>query len=379
MALVFAAGAAAAAKPVPPRFVGMVVDLPTWPDPYVDLPQQLDAMVSSGVESVRVVLDWSRAQPHRSWSQVPSAERGRFVSAGGVPTDFTRFDALVGAAAQRGLTLLPVIQNAPAWDARYFRGGYVAVPRSPGPYAAFLRALVERYGSRGTFWKANPMLPRVPIAMWQIWNEPNVHAFWPPQPYYARYVSLLRAAHAAVKAADTSAKVVLAGLPNYSWIELARLDRHGAGKLFDIAAVHPYTRTPQGVITILGYARRELNATGAAGKPILADEISWPSSLGRTSHNENDFATTEAGQARNIAQAMRLLAANRARLHLAGFYYYNWASYDQPNVSAFDFSGLFQFHSGEFRAKPAYDAFRTSALALEGCRAKAGTASDCEH
>ena len=46
---------------------------------------------------------------------------------------------------------------------------------------------------------------------------------------------------------------MLAGLPNYSWLELGRIYRvPGARNLFDVVAVHPYTKTPQGVLTILG-------------------------------------------------------------------------------------------------------------------------------
>jgi hypothetical protein len=369
------------ALPVPHGFVGVVVDPPTWPEPSTDLSQQLDTMVASGVESIRVVFDWSQAQPYASWSQVPAAQRGQFVSAGGVPTDFSSFDALVAAAAARRMTVLPVIQNAPGWDGQNYKGGIVTLARTPGPYAAFARALVERYGHRGSFWRANPQLPKVPITMWQIWNEPNIPAFWPPRPYYARYVALLRAAHAAIKAADPKAKVVLAGLPNFSWIEIARIDRfRGASRLYDVVALHPYTKTPQGVITIIGYVRKVLDSTGAAGKPILADEISWPSSRGKTTHDTGyDFATTQAGQAKNVGQALRLLAANRIRLGIAGFYYYDWAGQDRPNFLAFDFAGLFHFADGQFQPKPAYNVFRSGALHLEGCRAKGPTATACAH
>jgi polysaccharide biosynthesis protein PslG len=376
-----AARRAQALTPVPRGFVGIVVDEPVWPDAFVNLPQQLDVMVASGVESMRVVFDWSQAQPYQSWSQVPQADQSQFVNVGGIPTNFTAYDALVGGAAARGLTVLPVIENAPAWDGQTYPGGIVALPRTPAPYAAFVRALVRRYGSGGTFWSANPQIPKVPITMWQIWNEPNIPAFWPQQPYYSRYVTLLRAASAAVRSSDRKAKVVLAGLPNYSWIELARLYKfRGFRRLFDVVAVHPYTKTPQGVITIIGYARRAMDLAGDAAKPIVADEISWPSSLGRTIHNVGyDFATTESGQATNLGKVMPLLVKNRDRLGIGAFYYYDWAGQDRPNFLAFDFSGLFAFGDDQFTPKPAYGVFRRAALAMEGCQAKIGRASDCQH
>jgi Glycosyl hydrolase family 53 len=383
LALVLPATAAAAKRassiPVPPGFVGMDVDEPVWPDPFVDLGQQLGVMVASGVETVRVVFDWSATQPYESWSQVPSGERSQFVNVGGVPTNFSSIDQLVGLASQRGVTVLPTILDAPSWDGQTYPGGLLALPRSDAPFAAFVKALVRRYGPRGSFWSAHPYGPKVPIEMWQIWNEPNVPAFWPQQPYYSRYIALLRAAHSAIKSADPTAKVVLAGLPNYSWVELTRLYGYrGARNLFDVVAVHPYTKTPQGVITILSYVRTVMNESGDRSKPIIADEISWPSSQGQTPHNAGyDFATTEAGQARNLGEVMPMLVKQRLRLGIAGFYYYDWAGLERPNALAFDFSGLFHLDGAGFEPKPAYAVFKRDALAMEGCRAKGAQASIC--
>lgn len=383
-ALVVSAGAlaskrASAPEPVPQGFVGMAVDEPVWPDPSVNLGKQLDVMVASGVQTVRVAFDWSTAQPYRRWSQVPSDEQSQFVNVDGIPTTFTAIDQLVGLASQRGLTVLPTIINAPSWDGQTYNGGLVALPRSTGPYASFAKALVNRYGPNGSFWSTYQYAPKIPIEMWQIWNEPNIPAFWPQQPYYSRYVALLRAAGAAIKSADPRAKVVLAGLPNYSWIELARLYAYrGFRRLFDVAAVHPYTKTPQGVITILSYVRSVMNQNGDRAKPLLADEVSWPSSLGRTSHDTGyDFATTEAGQARKIGQLLPMLVKDRVRLGIGGFYYYDWAGLERDNYLAFDFSGLFKLTNGTFQAKPAYSVFKRDALAMEGCRAKGTSATIC--
>ncbi|MBV9496181.1 MAG: site-specific integrase, partial [Acidobacteria bacterium] len=48
-----------------------------------------------------------------------------------------------------------------------------------------------------------------------------------------------------------------------------------------------------GVITIIGNVRAVMNRHGDGRKPIIASEVSWPSSAGQTSHNGGfDFATT---------------------------------------------------------------------------------------
>ncbi len=192
---------------------------------------------------------------------------------------------------------------------------------------------------------------------------------------------MLKAAHDAIKQADPRARIVLAGLPNYSWLDLGRIYRvPGARNLFDEVAIHPYTKDPSGVIKILGLVRIAMGQSGDAKKPLIADEISWPSSQGKTSHNVGyDFATTESGQAKNIAAMLPLLVKNRnaivpksggLRYGIAGFDYYDWAGRDRPNILAFDFSGLLHFGTGGFKPKPAFSAFEKAALSMEACRYK---------
>src|ERR1700693_2595824 len=156
VALCLSAGALASKRAagtptlVPQGFVGMVIDEPVWPDPFVQLPQQLDAMVASGVQTVRVVFDWATTQPYKTWSEVPSGELSEFVDVGGIPTNLYSIDQLGGRASQRGLTVLPTILGAPSWDGQTYKGGIVALPKSTAPYAAFANALVLRYGPSGS-------------------------------------------------------------------------------------------------------------------------------------------------------------------------------------------------------------------------------------
>jgi hypothetical protein len=371
-----------ASKPaaVPPGFVGMDVDGPLFPvtNPDLDLATQLDTMVSSGVESLRATFDWGAAQPYRKWSEVPAPDKGEFTNVGGIPTQFTQLDEIVGLAAERRLTVMPTVLDSPGWDAVTDRHSLLERPRLVAPYANFLKALVQRYGPRGTFW-ANSGIPKVPIRMWQIWNEPNVRVFWSQQPYAKSYVALLKAAHSAIKRADPGAKVVLAGFPNFSWVALSRIYKvRGARSLFDLVAVHPYTKQPAGVITILSKVRSVMAAAGDGRKPMLADEISWPSSVGQTRHTTGfDFATTPAGQAHNLSVLLPLLGKERVRLRLAGFYYYTWMGLETRNALAFDFAGLLRFSSGKVTEKPAFGVFRRDALALEHCRRKVAIATRC--
>ena len=54
-----------------------------------------------------------------------------------------------------------------------------------------MAALVQRYGSGGTYWPDHPDVPRLPVIDFEVWNEPNFAAFWCPRPQPARYAKLL--------------------------------------------------------------------------------------------------------------------------------------------------------------------------------------------
>ena len=190
----------AAPAHVPNGFVGVIsIDGPLWPitAPEVNLDRQFDKMVANGVENVRVVFDWAAAEPYKKWSDVPASQAGQFTDVNGVPVNFTQLDKLVELASTRRMTLLPVVLYAPGWDAAKHPSNAFAIPRRDAPYGQFMAALVQRYGRHGTFWQSGHH-PKVPITMWQVWNEPNIKVFWFKQPFQRSYVALLKAAHSAI-------------------------------------------------------------------------------------------------------------------------------------------------------------------------------------
>lgn len=323
---------------------------------------QFDLMVAGGVENIRVVFYWGGAQPYASWSDVPASQQNNFEH-DPVPTSYTATDPIVAAAAQRHLTILPIVIGTPEWAASPHLAGTGGTPRSDATFAAYVTDLVRRYGPRGTFWTEHPRIPRVPIRTWQIWNEPNFTYYWASQPFAPSYVALVHAAHDAIKRLDRGAKIVLAGLPNYSWDYVDQIYKvPGAKKYFDAVALHPYTRFPAGVITILQRVRDVMNRHGDRGKSLIA--------------GETGFQGTSRVQSRNVQQLLGLLASNRRKLHLIAFDYFRWADPIDPS-DPFRHYGLFHVVNGRYHAKAAYSAFRSSALQIEGCRVKAAIATRC--
>ncbi len=366
---------ATASARVPQGFVGMNLG-PYAFAPGLDPNGQFDRMVSSGVESVRIVFSWKDAQPYARFSDVPAGQLGAFTgNAGGVPTSFGATDEAVTLAASHGLTVLPVVIYTPGWEERPHPLADFGLPKSNAVYASYVELLVRRYGPRGSFWAEHPDLPYVPIRAWQIWNEPNTSTRWPIQPFAPTYLAMVRAARTAIRRADPQAKVVLAGMPNYSWRSLETIYRvRGARRLFDIVSIHPYTASPEGVLTILRRARAVMRRHGDGRKPLLATETGWPSSFGH-SPEHYPFDTTPSGQARKLATLLPLLARNRRALGLLGFDVYTWLDTDAGH--SFSYSGLLRVRGSAITAKPAFAAFKRAALALDDCHVKGRLATMC--
>jgi hypothetical protein len=143
--------AAAPKRHVPPHFLGIVADGPLMEEASLakagtSLERELDLMVATGVESVRLSFYWALMQPYGSWEQVPPAEAGRFRDVAGVPTDFGETDRIVGLASERGLSLLPVVLRAPDWAPAFRHVGVASArpARLRGVRACPCRALRQR-------------------------------------------------------------------------------------------------------------------------------------------------------------------------------------------------------------------------------------------
>jgi polysaccharide biosynthesis protein PslG len=352
---------AAASARVPRGFVGVVAD-GALTRAGLDSGSEMGVMDASGVETIRVPFHWREAQPHRTLAEIAPAQRPSYRLENGVPTTYAVFDRLVGDAARHGLSVLPIVTLSPAWAARH-PGKLASPPAGTTNYSNFARALVRRYGPRGSYWAENPAVPRRPIRRWQLWNEPNLRTGWSDSGYAKGYVKLLRAGRAAVRAEDPGARIVLAGLANRSWRALDAIYRQrGARRLFDTVAIHPYTATPRGVIKILELARRTMRRHGDRRKALSVTEWSFPSSKGKA--KGFGFETTRSGQARRVRDTLTLFARNRRRLRIASTYYYTWITQDSPSNASFDYAGLRTLDPGP-KSKPALASFRRVARKLE--------------
>jgi len=358
VALLALAPASAQAAPAPRGFFGVMADGVLMTRDDASFAHEFAVMKASGVESVRPVVYWADMQPEAHG-----------------PILFGSLDRLMGEAARNGISVLPVVLRAPAW-AREHPRDIASHPKDPADYAAFLTALVGRYGPNGTFWSEHPDIPASPQRTWEVWNEPNLQRYWSPSIVRSRasaraFVRLTNAASSALRRADPGARVVLSsfgegGPENTSWDAIRRVFRAGLkASAFDAVAGHPFSGRVANVLKIVRFERAEFARHGAARKPMIISELSWPSAKGKTNNFTTGFETTEKGQAAKLRQAYTALLKVHRRYRIESVYWSTWLTTDCCSSNNFDWSGLRKVNrrhpSGSPISKPALRAFRALA------------------
>ena len=298
---------------------------------------EIARMGTGKVGTLRINFVWGAVQP----SEGSSYQWGHY-------------DAIVGAAAQQGIRVLPTVYSSPAWAAN--KTNYPPDRAHTAAFGAFVQAAAARYGANGSFWSENPGIPRTPVTDWQLWNEVNSPSFWYSKPSVKQYVGLLRVFHAGIKAGDPAAHIVLAGLFRTPRIKhginldryLPGIYRRKAKGLFDAVAVHPYATTPRDALNAVKETRKIMNRFKDRRAPIWITEMGWATG----GNPPTPLTVSPQRQATYLRKTFGLMAANRGRLGIAGAVWYSWR--DVPGPIWFFHTGLF---TSDFDPKPAWTAF----------------------
>ncbi len=211
-----------ASSPAHAAEVGVVPDI-TWGQPRSVVDREVGLLQEAGVEWVRANVNWRYAEP--SQGQI---DQGLLAE----------YDYAVSKARAAGINVLMMIggndvpywasgdpnkytdSSGQHWDKRY-------PPGNMAHYADLVSFTVAHFSPMG-------------VSDYEIWNEPNLDAFWSPRPNASRYVDMLRAAYPAAKAASPDANVILGGLSKNDFVFLEQVYAAGGGDYFDAVAVHPY-------------------------------------------------------------------------------------------------------------------------------------------
>jgi Cellulase (glycosyl hydrolase family 5) len=341
LAITMLSASMVAAKPDSQQFFGVV---PQGPISSGDL-NRMEGVIGT----LRIPILWLEVEPQ------PGVQ------------DFERYDALVGAAAERGIRVMPFVFGTPSWIAAGPSRPPLADTRKRQAWSAFLRLLVDRYGPGGGFWKGR--VERFPIRSWQIWNEPNFKLFWRPRPSPRGYARLLRISAGSIRSVDPSARIVAAGVAPVGggflpWVFLRRLYRvPGVRRSFDVAAVHPYATNVFRMKAHVRDARSIMDAAGDSRIPLLVSEFGVASQ----GTIPSAFVLGERGQERFVSEALRLLLSKRRSWRIAGVHWFAWRDSPVP-----DFHCAFCEGAGlldrEGAPKPAWWAFRR--LATDAARGR---------
>ncbi|RVU02909.1 hypothetical protein EOD41_02930 [Mucilaginibacter limnophilus] len=125
---------------------------------------------------VRMDLPWSVIQPtgKDSWN-------------------FGPYDRAINALTAHGFKVLPIVTYCPAWaNGGYSDDKYPPTPEHAIDWYNFVKACADRYIPKG-------------VDAWELWNEPNITAFWKPVCDVEAYTNIvLKNGYNAVKASATA-------------------------------------------------------------------------------------------------------------------------------------------------------------------------------
>jgi hypothetical protein len=328
--LLLCVGLAGQAKAAAPRaFYGVMAA--TDPDQT-----EIARMGTGKVGTLRINFVWSAVQPEESSA-----------------LNWSHYDAIIGAAAQQGIRVLPTVYSTPHWAAA--RDNFPPAKAHLGQFQTFVHEAAARYGSNGSFWASNPSIPKLPVTDWQLWNEMNSPSFWQGKPNPKKYVGLLKVFHNGIKGGDPSAKIVLGGLFRTPRIRNGiRLDRYLPGiyrakgkKYFDAVAMHPYATTPQDALRAVRDTRSIMAEFKDKKAKLWITEVGWATGGVATA-----LTVSPQRQATYLRKTYNLLAKNRGRFRLSGVVWYSWR--DLPGGIWFNHTGLF---TQTLDPKPAWNAF----------------------
>jgi hypothetical protein len=314
-----------------------------------ELNRRLRGMADLGVGWVRFDIEWNNVQ-----------RRGPRTF------DFVDYDRVVRAVVGHGLRPLAILDYTPEWArSSECTDSPVCRPRSSTEFATFAGIVATRYAGAG-------------LRTWEIWNEPNLTQFYRPKPDPVSYAGLLRAAYAAIKAADPGAMVISGGTSptqtahDGSTIRasdfLTAVYAAGGKNSFDAVAHHPYTfpytpdsAYPGGAWDDMSALRSIMVANGDSGKTIWATEYGAPTG-GPGNVVDRDARQVHPGGS-HVSESLQASIATTAvarmrRLPWAGPLF--WYSYQDAGTDSASIENFFGLLRADGSHKPAYAAYRSA-------------------
>ncbi|MEA2348315.1 MAG: polysaccharide biosynthesis protein PslG [Thermoleophilaceae bacterium] len=315
--------------------------------PVIAQPGEIQRMQQGHVDLIRTTFDWLYIEP---------TQNGGF--------NFSETDKLMTAAsAGRKIEVLPILASSPTWISPKMPGDPPLGGFELGRWNNYVKALIARYGPKGSFWPAHPNLSFNPITAWQVWNEPNLKSFWTNQhPDAKEYAAFLKTTSSTIRSADNKAEVVLAGMPEREDAPRSMADFledlykvKGFTKSIDVVAMHPFAEDEKGIIGGIKRIRKILDKHGDKKLPLWITEVGF-ASTGPAS----PFTQNENGQAKLLTKSFKAIDKEAKKSSVEKAVWYSWRDLDKqpPTNPGFNswqtYTGLFTFSGKPKKSWKAY-------------------------
>lgn len=294
-----------------------------------ELASQLDGMAAIGVKWIRHDMQWSSIQ-----------------ASGPSSYNWSSYDRLVIEANKRGIKILPILTYTPSWArVSSASSSMFAQPANNDWFAAFANNAVKHYAPMG-------------IHAYEIWNEPNIPAFWQPSPNVSAYTDLLKKTYVAIKQADPSAIVVSGGLSPAVTQNgrisprdfLSGMYANGVKGYFDKLGHHPYTFPALPSSYYEWSAWSQMNDTNPSLRSIMAangdSKPIWGTEFGAPTNGMS--GVSESLQAQTIEAAANLM---KDRPWLEKLFIYSYKDIGTSTSTIENFFGVVRYN-GSY--KPGY-------------------------
>lgn len=331
----------ATAAKIPDDFFGVVsVDPPSGAD--------FARMGRGNVGSYHLLLLWTRVE----------SREGTY--------NWSAYDSIAGHLATEGIKPVPYLFGTPEHLTRTAQTPPTAVDGGLAGWKRFLKAAAERYGPGGDFWddfaETHPNVEPQPFEVWEIWNEQNGPAFWPPKPDPDAYAKLLKVSSATLKKVDPNAEVIVAGMFATPSSNLAinafdflkqLYEVGGVREAIDIVGIHPYAANLSGVRRQIERTRKVMDDAGDTDADTWVTEIGW----GSNPEVDSELAKTRTIQARRLTGAYQMMLRDRQRWNLRGALWYSFRDPDPSNDRLCGWCPSAGLLDRDLDAKPAWLAF----------------------
>ncbi len=270
-------------------------------------------------------VKWSREE--FSWARIEVAP-GKY--------DWTFYDQVVATAKRHGISVYGLLAYWSPWTKPYTAAGIE-------DYCRFAAAAATRY--------------RDDIQDWEVYNEPNIFFWQGPRDMYAE---LLIKAHAAIKEANSQARVLGCSTAGIDLDFIRRTMELGAP--FDVLTIHPYRSRmdDRQFIADLQEAAEVVKLANGERRPVWITEMGWATHVLHNDSSAGFRVTTQRDQACLIARSYIDAIASGVAPNIS------WYDFRNDGTDSFNFEHNMGIVTRDFRPKPAYRAYATVATMLDG-------------